>query len=140
MVRRTITGQISGSSVLGHMEYGISIKEDSWIIYKCEASKALKNQNLWALLEGSNNLSASTDIYMLKGFVICFKLCLFTDCDYINFPSQTCQHQNFLIRTLSYSLLEFSSSVFLKSSSNEFLCCSFLHYFLVWVHPMISTT
>ena len=44
------------------------------------------------MLKGSDNLSASTYIYMLKGFVVCFKLCLFTDYDLITFPPQVLKY------------------------------------------------
>ena len=36
---------------------------------------------LWKVLEGSNNLGASTAIYLLKGFDKCFNFCSFPDYD-----------------------------------------------------------
>ena len=33
------------------------------------------------VLKGSDNLRSSTDIYTLKGFSVCFKLCLFKEHD-----------------------------------------------------------
>ena len=57
------------------------------------------------MLEGSNNLGASTDIDKLKDFVFCSNLYLFPDYDEINFQSQTFKIQIFLIIIISSSFL-----------------------------------
>ena len=68
------------------------------------------------MLEGSDNLGASIDIYMWKGFVVCFKFSLFTYYEWITFPSQKCQIQTLLIRMIYFCFYNYFHIFFLSLS------------------------
>ena len=79
-----------------------------------------------SVLVGSDNLSAYTTLYMLKGFLSCFNFCLFPDYEYFIFPSEILFSQVFLFRILSLSSLELLFIYLLKYFSSIFILCYFL--------------
>ena len=60
---------------------------------------------LLSMLVVSNNLSDLSALYTLKGFLICFNLCLFTYYDSVIPPSKILPSLVFLIMILSFSFL-----------------------------------
>ena len=76
---------------------------------------------------------------MLKGYVVCFKLCLFQDYDSIFFPWKILHSQFSLIITIYISFLEFFWGIFLSLLVMYLFDIIFLPNCLVQVNPTIST-